>query len=170
VVIDKDSTVTTLSVADSAAQAEVEVAGKIGTVQVDNETAKVNVDKSTSGSSGGSSGGSSSGGSSSGGNDTSSTPVTRIFGLTILVSGGGSVYAEEVDETKEPEQPPTVDPIDPEKDGYPLIIQTGGHGVAIAEEYTEADAPNEEPEQPGEYIVRIQVNGQGTVVIQEIGG
>ena len=181
--IDKNTNVKTLSVAASASRAQIDTEGTIGSVSVDNDSAKVIT--SGSGSVGGGNGGSSSGGSSSGGSSgdgsssggssggesTPDQPVTHVFGVKIQILGKGTVYAEEValpvDPDPEP-KPPVIDPI-PDPEGYPLLIQTGAHGMALAEEVTEPTVPEPEPEIPPDFIVRINVSGKGTIVIQEIG-
>lgn len=176
ITIDRTSKVDTLAVAESANNANIKSDGKIGSVHVDNPSVQVTTPGS-SGSGGGSSGGggsSSGGGGSSGGNNQPDEPGQTIFGLTLFVSRGGYAFAEEVTDGQvtppgDP-KPPVVDPIDPEKDGYPLVIQTGGHGIAIAEEFVEEVPEPEKPAEPEEYIARIEVIGQGTIIVEEVGG
>lgn len=164
--VDKDSVVGRLSVAGSASDASVKNAGQIGTVAVDNPSARVaRVDTGE--------GSSDSGGSSGGGGvpvDPSipapPAPVQTIFGLTIRMAGHGGVRAEEAAEpAPEPEPtPPPAPEIDSERDGYSLTLRAAGHGNLLAEEYAEPVAPQPEPD---EYVLKIHIEGQGTVIIEE---
>ena len=170
VFINSTSNVKALSIADSADHTTVTSEGVIGSVHVDNPSVQVSVSKDHDTSSGG---GGNNGGS-SGGSELPDKPVQTIFGMTILISEGGTVFAEVVEDEGtpdiEPDEPPVTDPVDPEEDGYPLVIQTGGHGIAIAEVVEEVEEDPVIPEEPGDYVARIEVVGQGSIIIEEVGG
>ena len=156
--VDRASRVDTLFVAETASGAAVDSKGTIGSVTVENETATILVPDEPDDSDDDSSG------SSSGDGDTGDPkPEQTIFGVRITILGKGSIFAEEVPQP-DPDPEPEPDPdLDPEWYGYPMTVTIeGGHGFVLAEVQTEAP----EPPDTTEYILTIEVEGQGTVLVQ----
>ncbi|MDO4756478.1 MAG: S-layer homology domain-containing protein [Parabacteroides sp.] len=165
--IDKNSAVDTISVADSAENTKVTAEGKVENVNVENPSSQVTVEESE-----GSGGGSGGGG--SGGGNSPNAPVVTVFGLTLFVTEGGSAYAEEVtgmipDDEDKNDDPSADDPIDPSVDGYPLIIRAEGKGVVIAAIATDESEAEDTPTEEEQHILRLEIVGKGTVVVEEIG-
>ena len=161
--IDKNSKVDALVVGETVTNANVDSEGSVGTVHVENPSADIKVPGMDSG---GGSGGSSGGTGTiipDPGPEPEPEPEDRwIFDVLFLVAGKGSILAEVVEEEIPDPDPPR--PIDPERDGYLLTIDTGSNGFVIAEEYIPPVDPEPEPE---EYILTITIDGKGIIIVEE---
>ena len=164
--VDAGSSVKTLFVSETATDAQVHSQGSIAAVQVENSSATVVTPEPNPGGSAG--GGSASGGNDEDSDDNGSGGVTQtVFNVRITILGKGSILAEAVQPPEpNPEPEPEPDPdLDPERYGYPLRVTiSGGQGTVLAEEFQEEPAP-EEPDNT-EYILTIEIEGEGTVTVQ----
>ena len=82
--------------------------------------------------------------------------------------------AEEAEEpAPTPVPPPSPSPvpsepvIGPDRDGVLLTIRSVGQGNVLAEEYIAPVEPSEPEPPPGEYLLHIQIDGHGTVIVEE---
>jgi len=164
VTVDAGSSVKTLFVSETATNAQVHSQGSIAAVQIENSSATVVTPEPDPG---GSTGGGSSSGGNDGDDDGSGGVIQTVFNVRITILGRGSIFAETVqspDPDPEPEPEPDPD-LDPERYGYPLRVTiSGGQGTVLAEKVQDESVP-EEPDDT-EYILTIEIEGEGTVTVQ----